>query len=220
MKRFIKSLLLAVGLLSGSIVTGNAMTPQPELIRAVWDNDVARVQALLVAGTDINVRDDENGRTALMTAVRTGNVDIMNILLAGGADATLCDNENQTALMFGADFDDDAVALGMIQRLFMVGADATINTQDDVGMTALMRATAHRNFAVVQLLLAADADVLLLNNRGESALDIAEGNGYDELIAPLWARMRNVVWDIVAQDWEQLPLEVLDAEIIPFVNVV
>ncbi len=98
MKRFTKNLLLAVGLLSGSIVTSNAMAPRPALIQAVWDRDAAKIQALLDAGVDINERDDYNGRTALMTAARTGNLEIMDILLSHGADATLHDNENQTAL--------------------------------------------------------------------------------------------------------------------------
>ncbi|XP_026128724.1 palmitoyltransferase AKR1-like [Carassius auratus] len=46
----------------------------------------------------IDLPHDSQGSTPLITACRMGLTRVMHFLLKGGADATLCNNSNQTAL--------------------------------------------------------------------------------------------------------------------------
>lgn len=55
------------------------------LIQAVKIGDIKRVQALLVTGADVNAS-DRDGTTALMFAALRGYTEIVQILLAQGAD--------------------------------------------------------------------------------------------------------------------------------------
>jgi hypothetical protein len=52
---------------------------------AIGDRDVARVQALLAAGADLTATDDE-GKTPLMVAAKTGVPEVVELLLKAGAD--------------------------------------------------------------------------------------------------------------------------------------
>jgi len=65
---------------------------QTALMLAVSHGRKDMVQALLTAGAEVNIQDDE-GSTALMCAGEHGHVDIVKLLLAQpGCDATLTDN--------------------------------------------------------------------------------------------------------------------------------
>lgn len=57
----------------------------PALFDAVTRNDVAGVRAALLAGADVNAR-QEHGRTALHEAARAGHSEVAALLLAAGAD--------------------------------------------------------------------------------------------------------------------------------------
>ena len=60
------------------------------LLSAAWEGDLDRVKAAVIRGEDIDGR-DSNGDTALHDACRKGHVDIVNYLLANGANAELKD---------------------------------------------------------------------------------------------------------------------------------
>jgi hypothetical protein len=59
--------------------------------------DMGLVKALLDAGADIEARDVE-GKSALLTSLRKGRVDIAKLLLDRGADATLRDRDGLSAV--------------------------------------------------------------------------------------------------------------------------
>ncbi|KAI2664638.1 KN motif and ankyrin repeat domain-containing protein 1 [Labeo rohita] len=74
------------------------MAGQTALMLAVSHGRIDMVRALLAAGAEVNIQDDE-GSTALMCAGEHGHADIVKLLLAQqGCDATLTDNDESTAL--------------------------------------------------------------------------------------------------------------------------
>ena len=73
-------------------------TTETALIMAVRAHNIGRARALLVAGANIDDRDEYAGRTALMWAAQVGSVDIARVLLDRGANPGLADEEGSTAL--------------------------------------------------------------------------------------------------------------------------
>lgn len=62
------------------------------------DHDPQKVMALIEAGANINWQDKMDGRTALMEASVNGHLNVVKLLLKGGADIGLKDTKGNTAL--------------------------------------------------------------------------------------------------------------------------
>lgn len=82
----------------GDVNAKASQAGQTALMLAVSHGRLDMVQALLAAGAEVNIQDDE-GSSALMCAGEHGHADIVKLLLAQpGCDATLTDNDESTAL--------------------------------------------------------------------------------------------------------------------------
>uniref|UniRef100_A0A8C1IZB9 Uncharacterized protein n=1 Tax=Cyprinus carpio TaxID=7962 RepID=A0A8C1IZB9_CYPCA len=82
----------------GDVNAKASQAGQTALMLAVSHGRIDMVRALLAAGAEVNIQDDE-GSTALMCAGEHGHADIVKLLLARpGCDATLTDNDESTAL--------------------------------------------------------------------------------------------------------------------------
>jgi hypothetical protein len=88
--------------------------------------------------------------------------DIVNLLLAAGADVNAKDKDDNTTLMY-AWWDKD-----IVKRLLEAGAD--VNVKNKYGKTALMFTVARGNIDVVKLLLAAGADANAQDWKGGTAI--------------------------------------------------
>lgn len=76
------------------------MTPRDSsdaLIRAVRQGDTEKARALLEAGADPNLQ-DENGWLPLWHAVVCGSLPMVDLLIDAGADITLCQRNGHSAL--------------------------------------------------------------------------------------------------------------------------
>ena len=69
-----------------------------ELLSAAKTGDSALVENLLDRGADIEARDNNHGRTALMLASGRGEVVVVKTLLDHGADINARNKEGSTAL--------------------------------------------------------------------------------------------------------------------------
>lgn len=151
--------------------------------------DEIAVAFLLKLGANANAA-DEYGETALMGAVQSGNIDVVKLLIALGANV-----KGNTVLMaavssglagaikewkaLGNKFSDpefgkfyNMLKLEIIKELIKAGAD--VNAADRNGKTVLMEAAAYSNKELVELLLSMPTiNAHARDYSGRSALDHA-----------------------------------------------
>src|SRR5437763_9335375 len=138
MKKYVYSisnLLVVFALFPGLLFAASKEKLDRDLIDAASVGDVAKTDAALQAGADVNAK-DEDGWTALMLGAGSdqASLGVVQTLLQAHADANRQDPTGHSALML-------ASARGLteiVQALVNAGAD--INQIDQAGRTALMNA--------------------------------------------------------------------------------
>jgi ankyrin repeat protein len=180
-----------------NVATRYGVTP---LTLAATNGNPAILGALLEAGADVNAASPE-GETVLMDAARGGNLPVVERLLAAGADVNARDSWRQeTALMRAAAENH----VDVVTRLARAGADLDVrskvlqypNIREDFstmvftaipkgGFTALMLAAREGARGAAGALVAARADLDVVDPDGTSALVIAIINAHYDLAADL-----------------------------------
>ncbi|KAH6670654.1 ankyrin repeat-containing domain protein [Halenospora varia] len=142
-------------------------------------HSLASISALLsVKGIDINAKSkDYVGDTALHMAVRSGKLDLVEILLDHGADINEINTKKETALIAEVIHCPLEKYPQAIHLLVEKGAD--IEMVDVDGNTALMVAAKHRSQSVevIQILLEKGAESSINNFEGFTALMLAADCG-------------------------------------------
>jgi ankyrin repeat protein len=166
----------------------------------------AIVDRLLAAGADPNAV--AGGEPVIMTAARSGNVDVVKSLLTRGANVNLKDSSRgQTALMWAVAYRHPAVVRILIEHGADVHARSTVTREivmrgnryggvvsqqravtqravgelEQGGSTALLFAARHGEVESARLLIAAGADVNVAAPDGTSALVMASHGGHGAL---------------------------------------
>ena len=155
----------------GFKILKDAKKNMTDLINAAKTGDVAAVESA-------NAKDDE-GATALTAAAEAGDVDLVQKLLADGADVHSQDNDGWTALM-------SATAAGhrkIVELLLEAGAD--VNAQTNFGLTALMSAAGSGRTEVVEILVNKGADIKAKDNNTWTALIWASSEGHQDTVEVL-----------------------------------
>lgn len=144
------------------------------LLKASGDGDLKRVQELLAAGANVNVRED-SGHTPLMNACTSDKrVEIVRALINAKADINTRSNSGQTALMMASRcaYHDPVV----VEELLRAGAE--VNAVDNLGSTALMGACDQARENACRVLLQAGANASIANKKGRTALTMAKANPF------------------------------------------
>jgi uncharacterized protein len=143
------------------------------LANAANDGDLAAVRAWLDRGADVNAGSPSlNTETALMRAAANGRREVVQFLLARGADPNVRHTgigqlQGRTALLFATDSQQaEVVAL-------LLDAGADVNVKDALGETALTLALERARLDLVRLLVDRGADVNARNRFGRPALILA-----------------------------------------------
>lgn len=176
-------------LLSAQAKTQYNAKASHDLIVAVQINDSIPVQALL-QNPHINVNiQDRTGRTPLMHAARLGNLAVAQLLLADSRTKTNAQSvwdltailknttkefgpaEGMTALMWAALSENPLLVKEILAHL----EPGEVNTQDDLGNTALLYAVREgHDLVVAELLLDTSIIIDICNAKKESPLSLAE----------------------------------------------
>ncbi len=155
-----------------SVTVGVMALPSPKdpLVRAAQEDNLEAVETL-VAKSDVNLRDEVNSTTALEHAVMNGNREMVQLLIAHGANVNAKGPSGHTVLMIlGEDVTSDLV-------WDLINAGAKLDQQDADGNTAMINLAHRNNVDVIKTLLDAGAKVNLKNKQGQTALMIAASNG-------------------------------------------
>jgi len=140
---------------------------------ALGYKDIANM--LINAGAYVNDRSDELGYTPLMSAALRENPEIIELLIANGADINARCVEMNTPLIYAAIYGCPKNAEVLIAN----GAD--INAKNNNGQTALMFAALNEHVEVARLLIDAGANVNAKDNNGKTAFIIAREIGNDKI---------------------------------------
>ena len=133
------------------------------LSQSIYDGKVDTFNLLLSLGADIEFKDDL-GETPLSLALG-GHAEIARIMLKRDVNVNSQTLTSETPLMRAQPED-------LVNALLDRGA--VINARDKYGNTALYYAARSGNLPKVQLLLSRGADQEIRNDRGETALSIAQ----------------------------------------------
>ena len=134
-------------------------------------------QTLLNRAASVNTINNDRW-TPLMWAAVHGRVDHIQQLLSGGADDTLTNNAGYTALIEAIE---NRRNLEVIQALLRPQSINTVMT-DGSGWTALMWAAHMGNHELTELILQIPGvDTQLRNDEGQSASDIAQNRGHNDI---------------------------------------
>ncbi|XP_026177774.1 KN motif and ankyrin repeat domain-containing protein 1a isoform X2 [Mastacembelus armatus] len=107
--------------------------------------DMRIVEELFSKG-DVNARASQAGQTGLMLAVSHGRMDMVQALLAHGADVNIQDDEGSTALMCASEHGHvEIVKLLLAQP----GCDATLSDSDESNALSIALEAGHKDIAVL-----------------------------------------------------------------------
>ena len=136
-------------------------------------------EVLLAHHADLNARNSPmNGEcTPLYLAAVRGNVEMMKLLIARGADVNAKSTDGSTPL--------SAVRGNVEMMKLLIARGADVNAKRTDGSTPLSNATGRRELDSIKTLLAAKADPDSADNKGRTPLSYAAESGSPEMVKML-----------------------------------
>jgi ankyrin repeat protein len=159
------------------------LSPKKSVVGVFWKayeaGNVCMAKNLLEAGIEVNTTKPYAGNTGLILASKVGDMEMVEKLLAAGADLHASNEEGDNSLILACRYGHPNV----VSKLLAAGADA--DATNNRGYTAMMKAVVGRHVKCLDLLLDNGADYLAQNKDGRSAFDLASIFGEQEIRAKL-----------------------------------
>jgi ankyrin repeat protein len=144
---------------------------------AAREGDPTTVRELLASEPDLAVQTDERGRTPLHYAAAHGHHEVCTALADAGADVNAQDEDGETPLHYAIRRDQAAAAE------FLLARDADTELRNEYGRTPLLLVARETgNIEMARLLVAAGADVNVLDRFGAPPLGLAAWRGFSGLV--------------------------------------
>jgi len=151
-----------------------------EFLVAASTHNFGTVERLLEEGIDINITVSEGGQTALLLAIDSGDLEMVNFLIGNGANVNLPGGfYKETPLI-------RAAQLGNIEIIkTLLKHKANINLVDKNGTTPLMRALQLGDIEIVKMLIANGAKVNVADKGGITPFIIVIGRDQIDMVEVL-----------------------------------
>jgi len=164
-----------------------------ELIEAVEEKDIDKVNGLLEEGANVNFKSEHDEYSVLMFAAlnrsetpqeSVKNANIVRLLLARGADINARDETGFTALRFACAENNIEIVKVLLEAN---NPPADPNKQDDIEKrTALHAASERGHVEIVRLLLTLNnIDVSIKDENGMTAKQLANMRGHADIVGLL-----------------------------------
>lgn len=137
------------------------------LLESVKNENIEDVKKFLASGADVNSKSDV--ATPLNLAAVERNIDIVELLIANGANSNVKDIQGYTPLHRAA-FDGHKEIAELL-----IANGAELNVKNGWHSTPLVEAVLGNQVELVKLLISKGADVNLVDNRMQTALDRVSG---------------------------------------------
>jgi len=169
-----KTVVVAILLLAAAALildTGCSKPLGAYLISAACDGNVRKVMNLLTVGAKVNATDGRGYSALIDVEACKGQddptrVQLVELLIAKGAEVNLRSSDGTTTLMYAAGNGDTQAVNALLRNR------AAVNAADNDGQTALMKAAASScSEETVRALLSAGADLNARDHKGRNALD-------------------------------------------------
>ncbi len=175
------------------------------LLKAAARGDLDEIASALAAGADIDTRDFQMGRTALIEAVIGGHPEAVEVLIQAGADLEV--REKGTGGLTALGYTGSQPRGAESARLLLAaGADLEAR-QTTIGATPLLWAARTGDREIVSVLIAAGADLSAVDAFGDNALsrasrnpDVADLLVTHGAVPPTPAEPATLPWPEVARD--------------------
>lgn len=153
---------------------------EKELRRAVKTNDTVALRRVLFENSELSLnRALDDGDTLLTYAIKKRFPLIRNILLEKGANPNLVSHHiefpDQNPLMIAAHLGDTGAIFALLEY------NASLNSQDTIGDTALHKAIKNGYDEAAKALIRAGADLQIENDRFDTPLETADSLGRKEI---------------------------------------
>ncbi len=159
--------------------------------------DAGVIRVLIKHGAQLESRTGANGDTPLLLASKAGRVDVVNALIAEGADVTATDKNGWTALAYAAS---PQVAEALVHGGAKVGGETT---PQGLHKLPLILAIMQGRKDLVEYLLSAGADPTEKQSDGASAFEAAAGFNRAELLETLASHASNLSREKIQENFAE-----------------
>ena len=159
---------------------------------AAYKKDIIAIKKLLATGVDVNAKDDD-GDTSLFIATDEGHKEVIELLIANGADVNGRIEVQHSARRGGTCLHVAAVFSYKEIAELLIAEGVDVNAKDDEGDTALNLAAGEGgSLEIVKLLIAKGVNVNMKNGNGLNPLHYAVYGGHKEIAELLIAESADV----------------------------